>query len=100
MRSQLTGCRLLGANLKYSNLSAAHLNGANLTQADLQCANLQHANLRGAKLIRADVRGANLQDINLTTVSLEEALYDKHTQFPLHFVPASAGMLDGSELLS
>ncbi len=73
LRSDLSGCRMGGANLEGANLSGirmafADLRGANLTHAnlegtDLAGARLDGANLTGAALARADVHGASLRNI-------------------------------------
>ncbi len=73
LRSDLSGCRMAGANLEGANLSGirlafADLSGANLTRAnlegtDLAGARLDGANLTGAALARADVHGASLRDV-------------------------------------
>jgi uncharacterized protein YjbI with pentapeptide repeats len=79
LRSDLSGCRMAGANLEGANLSGvrmsfADLRGANLTRAnlegaDLAGARLDGANLTGAALARADVHGASLHGI----IGLDEA---------------------------
>ncbi len=73
LRSDLSGCRMAGANLEGANLSGirlafADLRGANLTRAnlegtDLAGARLDGANLTGAALARADVHGASLRNV-------------------------------------
>ncbi len=79
LRSDLSGCRMAGANLQGANLSGirlafADLRGANLTRAnlegaDLAGARLDGANLTGAALARADVHRASLRDV----IGLDEA---------------------------
>jgi len=73
LRSDLSGCRMAGANLEGANLSGvrlafADLRGANLTRANLQGADLagaqlDGANLTGAALARADVHRASLRGV-------------------------------------
>ena len=73
LRSDLSGCRMAGANLEGANLSGirlafADLRGANLTRANLEAtdlagARLDGANLTGAALARADVHGASLRNV-------------------------------------
>ncbi len=73
LRSDLSGCRMAGANLEGANLAGirlafADLRGANLTRAnlegtDLTGARLDGANLTGAALARADVHGASLRNV-------------------------------------
>ena len=46
----LIGANLIGANLRYANLSDANLSNANLRYANLSDANLSYANLIGADL--------------------------------------------------
>jgi uncharacterized protein YjbI with pentapeptide repeats len=73
LRSDLSGCRMAGANLEGANLSGTRmaftdLRGANLARAnlegvDLAGARLDGANLTGAALARADVHGASLRNV-------------------------------------
>ncbi len=79
LRSDLSGCRMTGANLEgahlsgvrlaFADLRGANLSGANLEGADLAGARLDGANLTGAALARADVHGASLRNV----VGLNEA---------------------------
>ena len=64
-RIDLTGARLIradlrAANLSYADLRAADLTGADLTGADLHATDLRAADLSGADLTGADLSGANL----------------------------------------
>lgn len=59
-RKNLSGQRLVGADLRGSDLEGGDLTGADLTDADLTGANLAAADLRGATLTRTVVAGANL----------------------------------------
>lgn len=73
LRSDLSGCKLAGADLSGANLSGirlafadlrgANLVGANLTLTDLAGARLDGADLTGAMLDRADVNGASLRGL-------------------------------------
>ena len=79
LRSDLSGCRMAGANLEGANLSGvrlafADLRGANLTRAkldgtDLAGVRFDGATLIGASLARADLHGASLRDV----IGLDEA---------------------------
>ena len=60
VRPDLSGARLIMADLGGADLSGANLNGAYLNEADLNEADLRTANLSGANLIMADLGGANL----------------------------------------
>jgi uncharacterized protein YjbI with pentapeptide repeats len=64
----LSGCRLYGAVLVYTDLSGANLSGAYLSGANLFKSNLYGANLSGAYL-----RGANLYKVNLSGANLSGA---------------------------
>ncbi len=79
LRSDLSGCRMTGANLEGADLSGvrlafADLRGANLMRANLQGADLagtqlDGANLTGAALARADMHRASLRGV----IGLEQA---------------------------
>jgi uncharacterized protein YjbI with pentapeptide repeats len=105
----LQRAELPGVNLGHSNLARASLQNAWLGRAYLEGANLQGANLQGAILTIADLQGANLQEadlrgtvltganltwaFNLESANLEQSRYDKKTQWPIGFDPASTGAI-------
>ena len=66
----LSGADLGGVDLRYANLSDANLSGANLSDADLNGANLSDADLNGTNLSDANLSGANLSGVNLSGVNL------------------------------
>ena len=69
----LTGIRLMCANLKNADLGRANLSGADLRGANLWGANLQYVILKKAELNRVDLRWANLNDCNLSQSILDGA---------------------------
>ena len=64
---------LIGADLRYANLSGANLSGANLSNADLSGANLRYADLIDANLSNADLSDADLIDADLIGADLRYA---------------------------
>ena len=69
----LRGADLIGAYLRYANLSEANLRGAGLRGAYLRYANLSEADLRGADLSGTELRYANLPEANLRGADLSGA---------------------------
>jgi uncharacterized protein YjbI with pentapeptide repeats len=69
-RADLSGAKLMFANLRNADLHGADLRYADLSNADLRDANLNHAHLSGANLSNTDLSGANLKHANLSEVDL------------------------------
>lgn len=69
----LWGADLRDANLRYANLTGAKLGGANLRVADLEGANLEGAYLGGADLEDGYFRAAILTEANLRNANLRNA---------------------------
>ena len=81
--ADLSGARLINADLSRADLFNANLSGTDLRRADLSEANLYDADLPGGDLRRADLSEANLRHANLSSeaklsdADLSEAnLYD------------------------
>lgn len=72
-RVNLTGGKLIGAELREVKLREANLTGAKLIEADLREANLAGTNLTGAELINANLTGAELRRTKLGKANLTEA---------------------------
>jgi hypothetical protein len=76
--ADLSGAKLIWANLsvahlEQANLSEAILRGANLSDVDLSGANFSGAKLGEAELYRADLRKANLSEADLGESDLHDA---------------------------
>jgi hypothetical protein len=69
----LSGAKLLGANLYRADLSRANLRDAKLSGADLLCADLSYAGLTLADLSGADLSSANLGGADLSGADLSRA---------------------------
>ena len=63
--------KLIGADLKYANLTEADLSEAKLRHADLRDADLSSANLRGANLMYANLYRAILEYADLRGADLD-----------------------------
>lgn len=92
------------ANLSFCVLSEANFTDAILLDSDFFKANLEGANLTRANMTGADIRGTNLKGAILYHTNLngmvvdnftqfEGARYDKHTHFPVTFVPEAFGLI-------
>jgi uncharacterized protein YjbI with pentapeptide repeats len=75
-------------NTKFNEAICFHsiFNGAILLNADFQDAEVNNAYFRHANLC-----GANMNCLGLHEASLEDALYDIHTQWPSGFEPDKVG---------
>jgi uncharacterized protein YjbI with pentapeptide repeats len=62
-----------GADLRKADLSEAYLSGSNVSGARLSKADLSRADLNGADLSEADLSGANLRGANLSGADLSQA---------------------------
>ena len=91
----LTGTKLRGATLAYSDLHMAEFSGANLSQANLRHVALEGANLENADLTEVDLHNANLGEANLRNALLEDASLEKAS---LRFADLSAAVLEGARL--
>lgn len=74
LRSDLSGCRLTGANLADADLSGVRLAFADLRGASLRGAMLRWADLAGARLDGADLAGATLHHADLNGASLRDVV--------------------------
>ena len=78
-RANLSGAKIMEADLcgsyfRDAKLRSAYLSGSDLTGTDLSRANLWRARLNGALLSEADLTGADLTGSNLTGADLREAI--------------------------
>jgi uncharacterized protein YjbI with pentapeptide repeats len=71
--ADLSGADLWKADLRYADLWKADLSGADLSGADLSGADLRFADLSGADLRDTDLRGADLRDTDLQGANLRGA---------------------------
>lgn len=77
--ARLDGADLEGAKMIRVKLHGAKLNDAKMKEARLLGANLKSANLSNADLAGADLRSANLSGAKLDKVNLEGAFYSNET---------------------
>lgn len=79
----LSGGRLVGADLRNANLRAVDLSGADLSWADLRGADLRESKLTWADTFWADFTGADLSDAELTGTNfygakgIKKAVYER-----------------------
>ena len=69
----MSGVKLIGANLSYSNLVGTCLSNQDLSGANLAYANLSGDDMRGANLNSTDLSHANLQRVILAGANLTNA---------------------------
>ena len=91
----LSGARLMRADLSGLDLSKANLRGADLTGADLSEANLREAKLARADLYKANLRGADLSEASLYEANLREAYLSGAN---LHWADLFEANLSGASL--
>lgn len=89
VRPDLSGAKLIGANLSYANLIGAYLIGAYLIGANLSGAYLIFTNLSGAYLNNADFTKANL---SYTVFADNDLSVAKGLEKVLHGGPSSIGI--------
>jgi uncharacterized protein YjbI with pentapeptide repeats len=73
----LSGARLVEAELRGIDLHGADLRGADLRRANLREANLDNADLRSALMYRANLNRAHLSGANLAMADLERAFLSR-----------------------
>jgi hypothetical protein len=90
-KGQLAGADFTGADMQFftgmrADLSGAKLVGANLRESFLYRANLAKADMTRANLAHADLTGADLTDAILVETNLQGAGFDQKTKWPAGFV--------------
>jgi len=80
-KADLRRANLIGANLRYADLSDTDLSGANLRYANLIGANLRFADLSDTDLSGADLRNVNLSCAELSGVNLSNVYTSSSTAF-------------------
>jgi hypothetical protein len=70
---QLDGAKLIGVQIRHTNLARAFLRGTRLDGCDLQDTDLRRANLEHVHLVGADLSRAYLQDADLRHADLSQA---------------------------
>ena len=100
--------RFLDANLSTCKLVQADFSKAILTDTNLSLTDCRGANFAYANMYGIDVRGADLQNAifkhtNLAGMSYNNntkftgARFDKHTEFPIDFIPEAHGMVNDND---
>ena len=93
--TNLSTCKLVQADF-----SKAILTDTNLSLADCRGANFAYANMYGIDVRGADLQNAIFKHTNLAGMSYDKltkftgARFDKHTEFPIDFVPEAHGMVN------
>ncbi|MBN2004479.1 MAG: pentapeptide repeat-containing protein [Anaerolineae bacterium] len=84
----LQGANLVKSNFKQADLTGGKLGGVNMLGANFEGAVMTVADLSGAQLLWSNLIGARLDG-----VTLENARFNQHTQWPAGFDPQAQGAI-------